>query len=185
MYSEAKSTPVPPSGQRATAVTFDPHRPVCPRSPPRPLQRWYWVPNFCHQTQTHTHTHCDVDATFQAFWTAFSWNAAFFLLTFFLQEGFSGGQRTLTHFWVLEKFHSGVHLEREECNFSLVKLLRRQREKGKKKPKFIPNRNQLESSHHKWSPFDRFFRAPTPSCEEVRPPDHFPAKCGEWPNQQL
>lgn len=185
MYSEAKSTPVPPSGQRATAVTFDPHRPVCPRSPPPPPSKMILSTKFLSSnTNTHTHTlwrWCNISSIRNSF----QLERSFFSLTFFLQEGFSGGQRTLTHFWVLEKFHSGVHLEREECNFSLVKLLRRQREKQKKKTKFIPNRNQLESSHHKWSPFDRFFRAPTPSCEEVRPPDHFPAKCGEWPNQQL
>lgn len=56
MYSEAKSTPVRPPGQKATAVIFDPHRPVCPCAPPTPapppIQRWHWVPNFCHQTHT-------------------------------------------------------------------------------------------------------------------------------------
>lgn len=42
-----------------------------------------------------------------------------------------------------------------------------------------------QKTKHKWIPFDSCFQAPTPSSEEERPPDHFPAKCGEWPNQQL
>lgn len=36
-----------------------------------------------------------------------------------------------------------------------------------------------ETKKHKWIPFDGCFHAPTPSGEEERPPDHFPAKCGE------
>lgn len=37
-------------------------------------------------------------------------------LTFFLQEGFSGGQWTLTYFWVLQKFHSSGNLGRDKCD---------------------------------------------------------------------
>lgn len=131
MYSEAKSTPVPPSGQRATSVTFDPHRPVCPRSPP-------FKDDIEHQISVikHTHTHTVTLNEHFKHSEQLSTGTQLFSLTFFLQEGFSGGQRTLTHFWVLEKFHSGVHLGWEECNFSLVKLLRRQREKEKKTGSF-------------------------------------------------
>lgn len=37
-------------------------------------------------------------------------------LTFFLQECFSGGQGTLTNFWVLKKFYSSGNLEGDKCH---------------------------------------------------------------------
>lgn len=104
MYSEAKSTPVRPPGQRATAVTFDPHTAIAP--PP------------CKDDIEHQEP---VDPTRTVMVMQLS-------LTFFLQEGSSGGQWTLMHLRVLEKFYSSVNLEKEEeeeeeGNFSLCNAM--------------------------------------------------------------
>lgn len=101
-------------------------------------------------------------------------------LTFFLQEGSSGGQRALTHLRVLEKVHSSVNLEEEEekeRNFTLCNA--KVGWAGMQSLKERPIPNIKSSSQHKRIPFNSFFRDPAPSCEEVGPPDHFPAKCGE------
>lgn len=127
MYSEAKSTPVRPPGQKATAVIFDPHRPVCPCAPPTPAHSKMTLSTKFLSSNTHTVMLMQLSRHSEQL----SAGTQLLSLTFFLQEGFSGGQRTLTHFRVLEKFHSCVNLEREERSFSLGEVGEMAKEKKK------------------------------------------------------
>lgn len=174
MYSEAKSTPVRPPGQSATSVTFDPHRPVCPVAP---LHSKMTLSTKFLSSNTHTVMLMQIPRHSEELWL----ESSFFCSPFLFRKASlvaSGLWRTLGF---SRNFTAVLTWNKKSAISVWVRLARRQREKEKNR--LIPNRNS--SSCHKWIPFDSFFRAPTPSCEEVRPPDHFPAKCGEWPNQQL